>query len=585
MTHFIRSTALALATLAILSGCGGGGGGSAAGALNYRTYWTSRVDPGSGTGQSQIVVIRNAAGTSLRNMVLDRTSGDTLSFTGLPTGTVTVESFLYSQTSGDGTLLGSVRTEVEVTGSGAASVQTEVGGTVDSVEIKPGSATWLQTQSKQFYAQAKTSGNAYVFSNADSYVWSTLGGVASINSQGIALGNTVGSGAVRCTHTPSSVTGSAPITIAEFNATRTKWTILVYLNAANDLYSYSDLNVNQMEQVTTGDVRFVVQWKQSQDQFSQSTFDGTRRYLVKRDSNTSTLGSQLVEDMGTEVDMGANQTLRDFIEWGKTNYPSDRVGLIVWNHGSGWSRNNDLAWTRGVSFDDQTGSSIDTWELDQCLTGYHFDFLAWDASLMQMAEIMYEVKDYTDYVIGSEESPPGEGYPYQSVFAPFAANPDATTASLTKGFVDGMVNNPPYASRKITQSVIDTSKLPALASAVRDYKTALIANANALTAPIPAARAITQNYSGRTFYDLRHFIQRLSEQEGTPNAVKTAGAAVEAAAVNAILWEGHNSVSPNSKGISIELGASSQFTSRATDYARLKWATDSQWGQFLLQAP
>lgn len=583
----IRSTVLAAVTLAFLVGCGGGGGGAATGSINYQTYWTSRTDPGSGTGQSQIVVIRNAAGAVLSNQVLNRADGSSISFTGLGTGQVVVESFLYSQTSGDGTLLGSIRAEAEVNGSVPTVLTTEVGGVVNSVAVTPGSANWLQNESKQFFAQAKSSGNTYVFSNADSYTWSTLGGVATINSQGIALGTTVGTGAVRCTHNPSGFTGSSPITIASFTATRSKWTVLVYLNAANDLYSYSDLNVNQMEQVANADVRFVVQWKQSQDLFGQSTFDGTRRYLVKKDSNTAVIGSQLVQDLGTEVDMGTTSTLREFIEWGKTNYPSNRTILVIWNHGSGWNRGyQGPAWSRGVSFDDQTGSSIDTWELGTALNGYRFDMLAWDASLMQMAEIMYEAKDYADYIVGSEESPPGEGYPYQSVFGPFVANPDGTTAALSKNFVDAMVSNPPYANRKITQSVVDTTKLADLATAVKNYKTALIANANELTTIIPAVRTAAQRYStSRNYYDLRHIIELMNLNGNTPQAVQTAGNAVETAARAALVWEGHNAQSSNSKGISIEFAPSSTFTSQASDYARLKWATDSQWGQFLLQAP
>ena len=50
--------------------------------------------------------------------------------------------------------------------------------------------------------------------------------------------------------------------------TTTKWPVLVYINAANDLYQFSDLNMNQMEQVAgNNQVRFVVQWKQSTDLF------------------------------------------------------------------------------------------------------------------------------------------------------------------------------------------------------------------------------------------------------------------------------------------------------------------------------
>lgn len=569
----------------MLAGCGGGSGGSGADLL-YTTYWTGRADPGSGTGQSQIVTIRSSSGQVLANQILNRTSGSTISFAGLPSGTQTVQAFLYSQADGNGSLIGSVEASVTTSTTVPSSLDTEVGGTVSSVEVTPSTASWPRTQSNQFHAQAKTVNGAYVFTNASSFTWSTLGGVATVNQQGIALGSSVGSGAVRCTHTPSGLTGSSPITITDFSPTNSKWTVLVYLNAANDLYSYSDLNVNQMEQIASPDVRFVLQWKQSQSLFSGSSFDGTRRYLVKKDTNTSTIGSQLIQDMGSNVDMGDPQTLKDFIAWGKANYPSDRTVLIIWNHGSGWNRSSDLAWTRGVSFDDETGSWIDTWETQTALQGQHFDILAWDASLMQMAEIMYQVKDYATYIAGSEESPPGEGYPYQLVFQPFVDNPDGTTAALSKGFVDGMTSNPPYVSRKITQSVVESSKLAALAAAVKTYKQKLLLNSSTLSTIIPSVRSSAQHYStSRQYYDLRHIVALLNANANTPLDVVAAGTAVETAANNAIVWEGHNSNSANSKGIAIEFAPSSTFTSYSSLYALTDWAAASEWGGFLLSAP
>src|SRR5476649_1145928 len=126
--------------------------------------------------------------------------------------------------------------------------------------------------------------------------------------------------------------GSSPPPIAP----RTTWTVLVYLNAANDLDAFSPLNISQMEQAAINpQVRFIVQWKQSTKLNSTATFNGTRRYLIEPNA-AGTGVNKLIQDMGTGVDMGVPQTLNQFIKWGQTYYPSDHTVVVLWDHGNGW---------------------------------------------------------------------------------------------------------------------------------------------------------------------------------------------------------------------------------------------------------
>jgi Clostripain family len=92
-----------------------------------------------------------------------------------------------------------------------------------------------------------------------------------------------------------------------------------------------------------------------------------------------------------------------------------------------------------------------------------------------MIEVAHEIQDLADYIVGSQESPPGAGLPYDRVFKPFRDNPDASTLSLSKSFVDGMLAE--YGqSQFITQSVIDTSQLPGLASSITSLANELTSN-------------------------------------------------------------------------------------------------------------
>ncbi|MEZ0327418.1 MAG: clostripain-related cysteine peptidase [Fimbriimonas sp.] len=371
---------------------------------------------------------------------------------------------------------------------------------------------------------------------------------------------------------------------------RSKWTVLVFMNAANDLSQFAPLNMNQLERVAGNpEVRFVVQWKQSTDLAFPTKFNGTRRYLVKPDSSND-INSTVVQEMGTHVDMGQVATLREFVTWARAEYPSDRLALIVWNHGNGWQRgpaSDEI--TRGVSYDDQTGNSIQTWELAQATAGLGIDLLAFDSSLMQMVEVAYEMRANVPFIVGSEESPPGEGYPYDLVFAPWRDNPTASTETLSKSFVDGMVNNPPYVNRKITQSVLRSSKLGDVATAASGLATTLIAHPE-LSDEIRDARVAAQPYSStpdvttRQYYDMMGFAEELSARVAVQD-VKDACAALKAALGAAILWNGHNAQSAQSRGLAVDLSKASQFATKTVNYQRMQWAADTTWDEWLTVAP
>ncbi|MBI5706442.1 MAG: hypothetical protein HZC36_05575 [Armatimonadetes bacterium] len=493
---------------------------------------------------------------------------------------------LFSQRDLGGTQTGELDAWVDV---GLQSrFRTAVGLDVASLTVNPQQISLEVQHSKQFYATPYNSGAQAVFTELGSLSWTTLGGTASVNENGLVLGESEGQGSVRATYVPQAINGSAVFTVTPFTATRTKWTVIVYLNAANDLYTFSDLNVNQIEKVANNDqVRFVIQWKQSKDIYPQSSFDGTRRYLVKFNTSTA-IASELLQDMGTGVDMGRPETMLGFINWAKTYYPADRYCLVIWNHGNGWRRGLEEP-SRAVSYDDQTGNSIQISELAQALGDTRFDIVAWDASLMQMLEVAYEIQDHAQFVAGSEESPPGEGYPYDLIFREFRDRDSESTKNLSKAFVDGMLAVPSYASRKITQSVIDTAKLPALASAADALGTQLSANVATIGQQIISIRSTSQSYSptaSRVYRDLDHVCDLINQQIGIPS-VQLAATNVRSALANAVVWEGHNANSPNSHGVSVDFSSATTFNSGTTglDYSLMRFAAETSWNEWLLIAP
>src|SRR6056297_932537 len=118
-----------------------------------------------------------------------------------------------------------------------------------------------------------------------------------------------------------------------------EWTVMVYLDADNNLESAGIDDINEMEAIGSDEnVNIVVQMDRI-DGYDSSNGDwtSTRRYYIEKDSNgyDSNIISTMEEDLG-EVNMGKEETVKNFIDWSVQNYPADRYFIIFWNHGGGW---------------------------------------------------------------------------------------------------------------------------------------------------------------------------------------------------------------------------------------------------------
>lgn len=363
---------------------------------------------------------------------------------------------------------------------------------------------------------------------------------------------------------------------------RADWTILVFLNADNDLERYGVLNFNQMEQIGSNSrVNIVVQMDRSPGfDSTNENWTGTRRYLVRKDNDTINMTSPVVEDLG-EIDMGDPAVLQDFIRWGQTKYPANHYCVVLWNHGSGWRSYSNIQNTvpRNISFDDTSNTSIATTDLPSALSAAspRIDVIAMDASLMQMLEVAYELKDSAAYLVGSEESPPGEGYPYDAWVGALARNPKMSPADLSKTivheYVQAYVNS--YA---VTESAIDLSKIDLVAEAADELAAALIPLAGTHANAIASARNTSQDYAYTYYKDLVDFSGRVSSLLANP-AVSAANTKLQAAMSAAVIAEEHTGSSvAQSHGISIYISEPIAYLPR---YTELAFARDTRWDELL----
>lgn len=380
-----------------------------------------------------------------------------------------------------------------------------------------------------------------------------------------------------------------------------KWTVLLYMNGANDLEEYGNLNLNQIEKFGSDDnINFVAQFKRIQssanyDDKSDGNWTGARRFVVRRDSNDNSVTSPIISTRA-DIDMGSAETLQEFVQWGVKTFPAERYAIILWNHGAGWrSRSAKQPVTRGFSYDDEKDTHIDTIELPDAISmggGRKWDLVAWDSSLMQIMEVAYEIKDQTNWIVGSEESPPGRGYPYDRWVDKLIANPNADARFVGESICDAMLAG--YGNNSnITESLLDASKIAPLASAMNNFGAALFAAKTSFGSQIVDAREESEYFDYDENKDILDFARLVKERVGD-SAVQNAATRVEEAVQAAVVKSVHGNQHPNARGLAIYLPSPTQYRrddiSQAEGfgqrYTELLFAKDApNWQSFLAQGP
>ncbi|MFA6583484.1 MAG: clostripain-related cysteine peptidase [Elusimicrobiaceae bacterium] len=355
-----------------------------------------------------------------------------------------------------------------------------------------------------------------------------------------------------------------------------QWTIMVYMNGKNNLEPDAFRNFFQMEAVGSNpNVNVVVQFGRTA---AYSTLDGAwtgcRRYLIEQHVDTDTISTPFLSSTSV-CDMGDYNDAIDFFNWGKTNYPADHYMAVLWNHGSGWSKSRAQSRTRAISYDDETGHHINTPQMKDIMSAIgHTDIYGSDACLMQTMEVVYELKDYIDYIVGSQELEPSEGYEYHDFLNAVNAS-DFSPQAVAQAVVDTYIAQ--YTD-EVTQSYVQSSALAGLAARLDTLVSSMTAANEPSLALTAATSTFSYGYGSYGLHDLVAFASGVAEN--TDNAdVRTAALDVVAYTTGSVvLYNAARGVNyENSNGLSIYLPNSYSVTG----YNELDFAQDTGWQQFI----
>ncbi len=372
-----------------------------------------------------------------------------------------------------------------------------------------------------------------------------------------------------------------------------EWTVMVYLDADNNLESAGIDDINEMEIVgSSDDVNIVVQVDRIPysvlatnnqgyaDDVSNGDWTNTRRYYITQDFDSYIINSQLIGgDLG-ELNMGDPQTLVDFASWATINYPAKKYLLVIWNHGGGF-RSLEYT-TKDIAWDDTSGGDKITMpELEYALSdintqiGKKIDIVGMDACLMAMTEVAYQIKDYADILVASEENEPADGWPYDTILGELAGNPFISSEQLAVDIVDEYIFSYPY--NNVTQSAIDLSYIDTLAGQLSNLALAIMSDSSTTKSKYVLASVSSQYYGDWDFIDLYDFCNQLLAYSNSLD-VKNIALNIQQTLNYSVIKSGYSGGSVSgSKGLSIYF----PYTAYHYYYNYTNFAQDTFWDEML----
>ena len=345
---------------------------------------------------------------------------------------------------------------------------------------------------------------SYVPSNANQnkdLTWTSSNtNVATVSSDGlVSVKSTASAGqtatiTAKLTNIPS-ITATCTITVIEQQ--KDDHTVLLYICGA-DLESKSSLATGDIQEILKvsgqpDDVNIVIETGGASSWASTYGISSSKleRWHVENKS--------LVKDASlTYASMGLSSTLQSFIEYGLNNYPAERTGLILWNHGGGmYGVCYDEKKSDDSLLDNEVKSAV-SGALSNCgMSGQKLEWIGYDACLMAVQDIAEMNSPYFNYMVASEESEAGEGWDYDNWVDDLYVK--KTTPVILKAICDSFISDNGgvnSSSGDQTLSYLDLSKASA-------YKTAWEAMAAQLQSKLTSSNKSTFNTA--IINNVKHF--------------------------------------------------------------------------------
>ena len=346
------------------------------------------------------------------------------------------------------------------------------------------------------------------------------------------------------------------------------WTYAIYMDGDNNLETYWEgTSLPMIEAVPPSDSVNIVAFVD---------LGSTSGMTVEKISGTTIT----VVATAPEMNMGDPATLTWCINQAAALFPSTYLAVSMWDHGYAWNY---------VCMDDTSDDSLSMQELQSAIAaaGKTIDVLAFDCCNMGNIEVAYQVSltNLVNYMVASEETVPGNGFPYDKMLSRLVSNPAMLPRDFSMAMVDGWGEY--YATQTwattVNLAAIDVVQMKASIPAFSTWAADMNRLMPGYRTPFATALKNTYNMWGTHYFtDLSDYCLHLQRTRGVNDAkLKTDATALQNAVQSFCIkvWDGKKML--DCKGISLYWGVGNEWTSHAAAYNQLAFAADTGWGTFL----
>ena len=315
----------------------------------------------------------------------------------------------------------------------------------------------------------------------------------------------------------------------------TSWTFMIYLDGDNNLELAGLYDINEMESINLAgqNINIIVLFDRSiGDSSADGNWEKTRLYKIQNDNDSTTINSLRLSDPvylnlsdtgdEEELNMGDPDTVTKFVNFCKQNYPAESYALVFWNHGSGWrSRSDSVSGlnskqgiNKAICEDEDDGDILYMEEVRDSLSAITtpgIDIVGFDACLMGMMEVAYQLRDVADYLVASEELEPFNGWAYNYFLYELKSVSNRTPINVGKTIIDTYIDN--TQSSELTLSIVDLSRMDSLVSAIDTFATNSIASDGSENTA--SRNTVTYfNTASEAYIDLYEYVQNCPNISG-----------------------------------------------------------------------
>lgn len=287
-----------------------------------------------------------------------------------------------------------------------------------SEPIYPTAITFKDSDMELGLGKSTTLGVSFTPSNANqnkTLTWSSSNSSVVAVSNGTITAKAIGTATITAsTKNQSNATISDSIKITVVETALDKWTIMIYM-CGSDLETDNSLATSDLKEILSvsgqpSDINIIVEtggaktWHMTNPTVSSTKLE---RWHIR--------DQQMIKDDSLAIaSMEKQSTFQSFLEWGLTEYPAEKTGVIMWDHGGAMMGVccDEKYEYEGIT-DDVVIAAVDG-AFSKVGKTDNLEWIGYDACLMGVQDIADLNSQRFNYMVASEELESGYGWDYDN---------------------------------------------------------------------------------------------------------------------------------------------------------------------------